>query len=409
MAITALCVIGAFLFTACSQWKKMTSRLPFRGDDQSEYSLTEKDIEKFTHTLKLTDTNAESHYRLACFYQERKKHRLAIEEFKKALQNNPAEVKAYNGIGVSYDLLGEFPRAVKAYEAALRLDPKLAYVYNNLGYSYLLQQKFDSAINAFHQAVALDQENSQYHNNLALAYGKKGNYDLAFNEFKRAGNEEKARCHMAQLFNQKPGMYSTETLVAANLPQNDNQDAVKEKPAHTALLDQDLREETLGVSSTKNLSPQNTNQPTEAQRIVISQNIEMLDKSSYPDKKDTTSVDVLTEVKIFPEAGEGIEISNGNGIRNFARNVGFYLTQRGFQVASLRDEPSFTVKKTTIFYCEGYLQDAYHVAKEIPQYQEMVKVKRFANPNIKIRVVVGHDMLSYHKPLFLNAEPLRSL
>jgi len=406
-------VIGFFLvcgLTACSSWKKMTSWLPFVGDEQSQHSLTDKDIKNFTHTIKATNSDAESHYRLACFYQERKKHQLAIEEFLKALQNDSAYVKAYNGLGVSYDLLGEFPSALKAYEAALRLNPNLAYIHNNIGYSYLLQKKFDLAIKAFQQAVSLDQENKQYHNNLALAFGKQGKYELAFDEFKRGDNEEKARRQMARLFNYTPKENPpAETFVAENIPQADNQNPDKEKPTQTALLDQGIVEEKFEATPSENLSPGKNKELVDTHRVVISQNIEVVDQASYAAEKTQTFVNNHPQTQNFPEELNGIEVSNGNGIRHFARNVGSFLTRRGFQVASLKDEPDFTVKRTTIYYCEGYLQDAYQVAKQIPQYQDMIKVAGFSNPNIKVRVVIGKDMASYYKGLFFNAGPLRSL
>jgi hypothetical protein len=64
--------------TACCQLKKMTSWLPFKGNETSQCSLTHEKIEKFIHTIKPADNDAESHYCTACFFQERKQHRLAV-------------------------------------------------------------------------------------------------------------------------------------------------------------------------------------------------------------------------------------------------------------------------------------------------------------------------------------------
>jgi tetratricopeptide (TPR) repeat protein len=406
-------VSGVFLLcclAACSPLKKMVNWIPFRGNEKPQYGLTDKEIEKFRHTIKIVNSDPESHYRLACFYQEKKKHPLAIEEFKKALQNDSAYVKAYNGLGVSYDLLGEFPSALKAYEAALRFNPDLAYVHNNLGYSYLLQKKFDLAIKAFQQAIALEKENTQYHNNLGLAYGNQGKYDLAFNEFKCAGNEEKARRHMAQLFNQKPGMYSAATLVAENLPQDDNQGAGKEKLAQTALSDQGIREENLEASASGNLSPEDYKQSDEPKNVVFSKNIETSTQPSFPvDEAQSLSNNLKKSHSNRQSLSDDVEIqiSNGNGVRHFARRVGSYLTKKGFKVTSLKNEPRFNKLKTKIYYCDGYLQDAYSLAKQIPQHQEVVKVTGFKNRDIKIRIVVGKDMASYYK--MFKAEQLRSL
>lgn len=409
-------VIGVLVLgclAACSPWNKMVSWLPFRNNEKSQYGLTNEKIEKFTHTIRPANNDSESHYRLACFYQERKKHPLAIEEFKKALQNDPKYVKAYNGLGVSYDLLREFPSAIKAYEAALRLNPNLAYVYNNLGYSYLLQKKLDLAIKAFQQAIALDKENKQYHNNLGLAYGKQGKYDLAFNEFKRAGNEEKARRHMARLFNQEPNIHSSQTLVAKNLTRDNHQENAQENLAQTALVGHGIREEKIEASASGNISPKNYKQSDKPQNVAFSQNIEVVSQPSSPVQDETQSqLTILKKSSLNRQSLSKqveIQISNGNGVRHCARRVGSYLTKKGFKVASLKNEPTFNNRKTKIYYCEGYRKDAYQVAKQIPQYQDIVKVNGFKNRNIKVKVVIGKDLASYYKKPFFNPEPLRSL
>ena len=144
--------------------------------------------------------NPDSHYLLACYYQERDRHKEAIEEFKKVLFIDPGYVKAYNGLGVSYDLLGEYSKAIDFYKQALNLNPDLDYVHNNLGYSYLLQGKLDEAIITFKKAVAINDQSKQLHNNLGLAYAEKGQYDLALTEFKLAADEAKAHYNMAHVY-----------------------------------------------------------------------------------------------------------------------------------------------------------------------------------------------------------------
>ena len=386
----------------------MVSWLPFQDNEKSQYGLTNEELEGFTRAIKSVNSDAESHYRLACFFQKRKKHRLAIQEFKKSLQKDPAYVKAYNGLGVSYDLLKEFPSAIQSYEAALRLNPNLAYVYNNLGYSYLLQNKLDSAAKAFQQAVALDPENRQYHNNLGLTYGKQGNYELAFNEFKLGGNVEQARRYLAQLFNQDPNIYSAETLVAENLSPDNRQDAGQKNRAQTALADQGIYEENLEGSASAILPPEGYKQCDEPKGVVLSKNVEAPTQPSSSAEKVPGLFNDHPITQSFPAEVE-IEISNGNGVNHFAKNVGCYLASKGFKVTSLKNESHFNNLKTTIYYCEGYLQDAYQVAKQIPRYQNMVKVTGFNNRNIKVRVVIGKDMVSYYKGLFINQELLRSI
>ena len=81
----------------------------------------DKEIVQFFSKVRPQPGNPGSHYLLACYYQERGRHKEAIEEFKKVILINPDHIKAYNGMGVSYDLLEKFPEAVESYRTALRL------------------------------------------------------------------------------------------------------------------------------------------------------------------------------------------------------------------------------------------------------------------------------------------------
>ncbi|MDH3884958.1 MAG: tetratricopeptide repeat protein, partial [Desulfobacterales bacterium] len=180
---------------------------------QAEQSITlsEKDLNKFGSSVKVIDGQAESHYKMALHFQRRKKHKLAIEELKKAVQLNPLFAKAYNAMGVSYDNLRRYSQAIRCYQSALKLDPKLDYVHNNLGYSYLLKNELDAAIVAFQKAIEINDNNKRYRNNLGLAYVMKGQYDEAYAQFKIVESETRAKEKLARLLDklgkEKPDQY----------------------------------------------------------------------------------------------------------------------------------------------------------------------------------------------------------
>ena len=185
--------------------------------DSGEKTGLDKDIIRFVSNVRLSPGNPDSHYLLACYYQERGNHKEAIEEFGKVLLIDPAYVKAYNGIGVSYDLLGKYAKAIDFYQQALRLYPNLDYVHNNLGYSYLLQGNLDEAITTLRRAVALNGQDKRYHNNLGLAYAEKGEFDLALSEFKIGSDEAKAYYNMAQIYFKRGLFEEAKTHYAAAL------------------------------------------------------------------------------------------------------------------------------------------------------------------------------------------------
>ena len=161
--------------------------------------------------MKVIDGQAESHYKMTLYFQSRKKHKLAIEELKKAVQLNPLFTKAYNAIGVSYDNLGRYRQAIGCYQSALKFDPKLDYVYNRLGYSCLLKNELDEAVAAFQKAIELNDNNKCYRNNLGLAYVMKDQYDKAYEQFKiiedDTGAKEKIARLLDQLGKEKPDQY----------------------------------------------------------------------------------------------------------------------------------------------------------------------------------------------------------
>ena len=161
--LVAGCIM-VLLFSACTL---------FSDSAKDSVVWKGKDAEKFIESIRARRGNAESSYNLGCHFQVRKKHKLAIIEFNKALECDPNYIKAYNALGVSYDALGDYALAVSSYKNALKIDPNLDNVLNNLGYSYLLQDKPDLAIESFKKAIALDSDNKLYHNNLGLAYAKR--------------------------------------------------------------------------------------------------------------------------------------------------------------------------------------------------------------------------------------------
>jgi tetratricopeptide (TPR) repeat protein len=335
-----------FCLTGCSSLKNLYGWVPFSGYGENPNNFTKKEMKRFIAGIRPYRGNADSHYRLACYFQKRKKHEKAVEEFLKVVLIDPDHVKAYNGIGVSCDLLGDYSRAVRFYEAALKLNPDLAYVHNNLGYSHLLQGKIDSAIDAFSKAVALDDKSRRYHNNLGLAYAKKGQSDQALAEFEQAGDEAKAHYNLAQIFYQK------------GLNQQAKNHFVKALAINPSL------------GKTKN-------------SLKLPESVTPM---RQPENRKTDKEPVE------------VEISNGNGVRRMAKRVGNYLRKKGFKNKTcLNDADHFNHAKTKIYYCSGYLHNAYRIAKEIPGYQDMEKVINLGQPNTKIRVLIGRDMIPFNK------------
>ena len=191
LMMAGLVVLSGLIY-GCYSREVVPENKNIYGQDIKPNPLSQEELRKFAGSIRMVDGEAEAHYRLALHFQEKYRHKLAIDELKQALQRNPAHFKAYNALGVSFDNLGEHDAAIDSYKRALQIDPKLDYVYNNLGYAYLLKGDPQNAADAFQQAIALNAKEKRYRNNLGLVYVKQDKFELAFEQFRALDTDANA-------------------------------------------------------------------------------------------------------------------------------------------------------------------------------------------------------------------------
>ena len=184
IARIAITVIMLTLTSSCYLKNDNGPTFQYYDQGKNSNSFTENDLREFASSVKKVDGQAESHYKMALHFQKNRRHKLAIEELKNALQQDPSMAKAYSAMGVSYDKLRKNNQAIHCYQLALKIDSNLDYVHNNLGYSYLQIGNPAAAIESFQKAIQLNDENKRYRNNLALAYVMNDRYDLAIDQLK---------------------------------------------------------------------------------------------------------------------------------------------------------------------------------------------------------------------------------
>jgi tetratricopeptide (TPR) repeat protein len=413
-----LTIIGFFLlfiFSSCSTFYFWKNGDPSDMDRTRRYMITEKDLAQFTTTVRPRKQDLDSLYRQACYFQRIKKHKLALQVLEELILADLSYVKAYNAMGVSYDCLGDHRRAIEAYKRALRLNPDLAYVQNNLGYSYLLQGNPDAAIHAFKKAIDLDGENAKYHNNLGLAYTKKGSYAMALTEFEAAGDEAKAHYNVAKIYHRR-GRHEEAQIHLAK--------ASKLEPYPTATKkvvssDRAHAEITMAGADKADKIEKGTRKESSYQIEIDDKGRKKVRFKIKTDKSQMVAVknsdnnsDIFTakkELKTHDSEEEKnlkdfeVEVSNGNGVNRMARRVGNYLRNKGLNVTRLTNAKNFNFAETRIYYHDDYLQDAFEVARQIPGYQQMEEIEEFGRQAIKIKLVIGKDIVPYD-PLFLKNE-----
>ena len=208
-------ILLAGLIYGCYSREVVPEKKNIYSQDIKPNPLSEEEIRKFTGSIRMVDGEAEAHYRLALHFQEKYRHKLAIDELKQVLQRNPAHFKAYNALGVSFDNLGDHEAAIDYYKLALQIDPKLDYVYNNLGYSYLLKGDPQKAAEAFQQAIAFNAKEKRYRNNLGLVYVKQDKFELAFEQFSALDSEANAEKTLARVMEDLGKEAATESVLLA--------------------------------------------------------------------------------------------------------------------------------------------------------------------------------------------------
>jgi len=468
--ISLALAVSFFIFvlscSTSSQRPTQTNRLDLR-------EMGPKEMAKFFKNVRSPGGNPETHYLLACYYQDRERHKEAIEEFKKVLLIDQKYVKAYSAMGVSYDLLKDHPHAVECYQNALEFDPHLDYVENNLGYSYLLQGNQEEAISAFQRAIALNPKENRFHNNLGLAYAMNGQLEKSLEEFKLGGDASKAHFNVAQFYHQK-GLYALAqfhystaltldpsfahariALKAVNAlmrilkPEAPTMEAKEEhlsepfafgqmEPERPASYVSFVTSDTPPVSEhfhdtgadlndqtgSEAIDPQGRMVPTESQ--IEKPKLQSEAPSPQGGASGKCSYDYTVGFPSRLEGGAsgrlaretfslhdfhlkgkkaaaskrfGIEVSNGNGTPGMARKMGDYLKTRGLEVSRFTNANHFNHRVSKIYYQEGYQEAASHLAGQLPALDGMEEAKRFDRPDIKIKLLIGKDLVPYQTSL----------
>jgi Tfp pilus assembly protein PilF len=111
---------------------------------------------------------------------------LALEQFKKAIKEDPKNPYAYKGLGLTYTQLGKLSDAISALRKALELNPYYVDVRNDLGTALVLSGKRAEGkaefLAAFNDPTNPTPEISA--RNLGEAYMEEKNYREAVNWFR---------------------------------------------------------------------------------------------------------------------------------------------------------------------------------------------------------------------------------
>jgi len=120
--------------------------------------------------------------------------KLALEEFQRAIKQDPKNPYFHKGLGLAYATLKKFDDAVDAFRKALELNPYYTDVRNDLGMALVLAGKREAGkaefLAAFNDPTNPTPEISS--RNLGQAHFEEKNYAQAANWFRSSLNRNKA-------------------------------------------------------------------------------------------------------------------------------------------------------------------------------------------------------------------------
>lgn len=123
---------------------------------------------------------------LADEYQQNKMYDLAIENYLKAIEQNPDNPQIYNALAMCYYSKQDYISAINSYEKINDICPEYPSVYNNLGIIYSELKEYDKSIENFKKAIELNPEYAAAYNSLGNAFYNTKEYDKSIQSFNRA-------------------------------------------------------------------------------------------------------------------------------------------------------------------------------------------------------------------------------
>ena len=139
--------------------------------------------------IQLDETLADAHVALANYklsyewsWEE------AEREFKRAIELDPDNARAYNGYGGYLQARGRFAEAIAARRHAQELDPLSPDVTANVGYPYYYAGQYDQAIACYRQALKMEPNYFWASLWLGQVLVQEGKYDEAIVEVNKAVN-----------------------------------------------------------------------------------------------------------------------------------------------------------------------------------------------------------------------------
>ncbi|MCW8109351.1 tetratricopeptide repeat protein [Alteromonas ponticola] len=106
--------------------------------------------------------------------------------------DNDSPLLAYNGLAVTYDLMGKYEQAREVYALCLQSFPRNPVVLTNFGYSEYLSGNYEAAVQRFREAIDSTPAYKRAWTNLGLVYTRMGRYNKAYQTLNQVMSDAQA-------------------------------------------------------------------------------------------------------------------------------------------------------------------------------------------------------------------------
>jgi Flp pilus assembly protein TadD len=332
--------------------------------------------------------------RNAAYLKKSGRLELAVEDLEEAHIQDPENMEILDALTRTYEELGDFDRAEELYEEALSRGGHHPAIENNRCYSLYLQGRLDQAEVCFRKVLARQPDNKTARNNLGLVLCRQGKEAEALAMWREAYTDADARQHLGQALAalgkevppslaspapapaaqqvaaavpSAPPLPSTSvrppstpqaapsptTPFAASPPTTPAPSAAQTLPTATASAPtiSPAQPSSSGPSPARVASSTPEATPARAAAVAAAAVAPVPKRASAGPAATATvrkpRVTVLTATDLEDTR---IEVKNGNGIQNQAREARSLLALEGFTVVGIGNHIDFGLEDTVIAY-----------------------------------------------------------
>ena len=148
--------------------------LPDEPRESPDDEAMNRQVRLMARTVEQRPNHADLHYRYGLMLRARGDLEAAGEQFERAVEINPAYVKALIKLALTYRQLGRNTEAVRLLRRAVALEPKYADLHYQLGLIYADVGKFSHAVESYEEALQKQGAGPELYANMAVALEQMG-------------------------------------------------------------------------------------------------------------------------------------------------------------------------------------------------------------------------------------------